>query len=61
MYTGFTLVHHLEKRFVEQQHLAGVSSPKALGLKVCPICLQTLESIMDRGGDKRSDQLMEIL
>jgi len=58
---GFTLVHHLEKRFVEQQHIAGVFSPKALGLKVRPICLQNLEAIMDKGGDKQSDQLMEIL
>jgi len=58
---GFTLVHHLEKRFVEQQHLAGVFSPTVLGLKVRPVCLQTLEAIMDRGGEKQNDQLMEIL
>ena len=58
---GFTLVHHLETRYVEQQHLAGVFYPEALGLKVCPICVQTLEAIMDRGGDERSDQLLEIL
>jgi len=58
---GLILVHHLEKRFVEQQHLAGVFSPKSLGLKVRPIGLQTLEAIVDRGGDKWSDQLMEIL
>ena len=61
MYTGFTLAHHLEKRFLEQQFNAGVFSPKPLGLKVRPICLQTLEAIMDRGGDKRTDQLMEIM
>jgi len=61
MFMGFTLVHHLEKRYVEQQHLAGVFSPKALGLKVRPIWLQNLEAIMDKGGDKQSDRLMEIL
>jgi len=60
MFMGFTPVSHLEKRFVEQQFLVGMFSPNSLGLKVCPICLQTLEAIMDRG-DKQKSRLMEIL
>jgi len=61
MYMGFTLVNQLEKRFVEQQKIAEICSSNALGLKVRPVCLQTLESIMDRGGKKQNWQLMEIL
>jgi len=59
-FMGFTLVHHLEKSFLEQQEIAGIKYPVALNLKTRLISLQNMERILDGDSNQRFN-LLEIM